>query len=112
MLATHAPPSPISPAAKLYLTPLAHGNDARFARLCAETWSRIPQAYRWPLTRHWSRHPPRVELLYGWTQAGKVLEPPNGDRPLPLAEPSGHQGRMLACCADYGMTLWFPGGIL
>lgn len=44
---------PISPADRLYLTALGHGNDVRFARLFRDAWSHIPQEDRDPMTGYW-----------------------------------------------------------
>lgn len=44
---------PISPADRLYLTALGHGNDVRFARLFRDAWSQIPEEHRDRMTGYW-----------------------------------------------------------
>lgn len=78
----------------LYLEPFRHGDEARFARVFADTWRRIPYRDRrrmiayWrtdsPARRYglsqgfggddrWAIQSPRVQLLHGWAKPSEDL---------------------------------------
>src|SRR5205814_873971 len=84
---TPARPVPILPRSGLYLEPVGHGDQARFAGLFAQTWRGLPhyarrtmlRYWRGPLPARWSllglpllgvrTYPvrvPRIQLLRGW----------------------------------------------